>query len=76
LFAKTAGVVPTLQSALARFSSITWAFVYGSIARNDEAAQSDIDLMIIGSVTAARLVPNTAAPGAAFQSGDQPHALL
>ena len=57
LFAKTAGIVPTLQSALARFSSITWAFAYGSMARNDEAAQSDIDLMIIGSVTTARLVP-------------------
>ena len=30
---------------------IQFAFVYGSFARGDEKAESDIDLMVVGSVT-------------------------
>lgn len=57
LLAKTAGIIPTLQSEIARFPTITHAFLYGSIARSQEDAQSDIDLMIVGSIPTARLVP-------------------
>jgi predicted nucleotidyltransferase len=58
LFDKTSGVVQTLQTELGRFGDeITWAFIYGSIARKEEQAHSDIDLMVIGSVSTADLVP-------------------
>jgi predicted nucleotidyltransferase len=33
------------------------AFVYGSVARSDEHALSDVDLMVIGSVGLAELTP-------------------
>ncbi|HEX3661373.1 MAG TPA: nucleotidyltransferase domain-containing protein [Acidobacteriaceae bacterium] len=52
LIAKTSGIFHQLRSALAPFTSqITFALVYGSIARGDEDAGSDVDLMIVGNVT-------------------------
>jgi predicted nucleotidyltransferase len=58
LFSKTAGIVPVLQSALARFGGkIKWAAIYGSIARGEEQAQSDIDLLIVGPVGMTELLP-------------------
>jgi predicted nucleotidyltransferase len=58
LFLKTAGIVPALQSELGRFSSkIRWAAIYGSIARGEEAAQSDIDLLVVGDIATADLLP-------------------
>jgi len=43
LFSKTAGVVPLLQDELGAFGpKITWAAIYGSIARGEERAQSDV----------------------------------
>jgi predicted nucleotidyltransferase len=58
LIEKTAGLLPTLQQKLAPFRSrIACAFVYGSIARTDEHALSDVDLMVIGDVGVADLAP-------------------
>lgn len=52
LLAKTAGVFQMLKTALAALSSrIDVAFVYGSVARGEEKATSDIDLMVIGAVS-------------------------
>jgi predicted nucleotidyltransferase len=52
LLAKTAGVFQMLKSALAPLSSrIDLAFVYGSVARGEEKATSDIDLMVIGAAS-------------------------
>lgn len=52
LLAKTAGVFHRLAEALAPLAKrIQFAFVYGSFARGEENAQSDIDLMVVGSVT-------------------------
>lgn len=52
LLAKTAGVFQMLKAALVPLSSrITVAFVYGSVARGEERAASDIDLMVIGTVS-------------------------
>jgi len=62
LIAKTVGVFQMLTSALKPLADrISLAFVYGSLARGDESAASDVDLMIVGEVTLeeilARLTP-------------------
>ena len=58
LLLKTAGIVPALQSELSRFSDkIRWAAIYGSIARSEEGAQSDIDLLVVGDVATGDLLP-------------------
>jgi predicted nucleotidyltransferase len=52
LVAKTAGAFHILRSALAALAKkIAFAFVYGSMARGDENAVSDVDLMVIGDVS-------------------------
>ena len=52
LIAKTAGAFHLLRSALAPLAKkIAFAFVYGSMARGDENAGSDVDLMVIGEVS-------------------------
>jgi predicted nucleotidyltransferase len=56
MFEKTVGLVPTLGTAMRSFDDkITCAFIYGSIARREERATSDVDLMIIGEVGLAEL---------------------
>jgi len=51
LVGKTVGVFNILRSALEACSEqIKVAFVYGSVARQEETAESDIDVMIIGDV--------------------------
>lgn len=48
---KTVGIFNVLRSALDKVSEqITIAFVYGSVARQAETAESDVDLLIVGSV--------------------------
>ena len=57
---KTAGVTDVLRASLApvlRGDHITVAFVYGSVARGGQTARSDVDLMVVGEVTLAELVP-------------------
>lgn len=52
LIAKTSGIFPQLRSALAPLApQITFAWIYGSIARGEEDAASDVDLMIVGNVS-------------------------
>jgi predicted nucleotidyltransferase len=49
LILKTLGLAQPLRQALARHAErIKAAFVYGSIAKGEETARSDIDLMVIG----------------------------
>ena len=45
---KTFGLADIIRQALQVDDSIQYAFIYGSIAKGEETAQSDIDLMIIG----------------------------
>jgi predicted nucleotidyltransferase len=55
---KTAGIIPTVSAVLAPFGEkILCAFVYGSVARAQEHATSDIDLMVIGQVGLSELTP-------------------
>lgn len=59
IFEKTVGLIPSLTVALAPFADkITCAFVYGSIARREERATSDVDLMVIGKVGLGDLAPS------------------
>lgn len=47
---KLLGISAALKEALAPFASrIERAFIYGSVAKNAEGAQSDIDVMVIGT---------------------------
>jgi predicted nucleotidyltransferase/DNA-binding transcriptional ArsR family regulator len=58
LIEKTVGVLPTLQEVLAPLQAgMNCAFVYGSVARSEEHALSDVDLMVIGSAGLAELTP-------------------
>lgn len=49
---KTVGIFSMLRSALRPLSAqVAVAFVYGSVARQAETAQSDIDLMVVGKAS-------------------------
>ncbi len=51
LLRKTAGLVDVLRDALLPLADkIEQAFVYGSMARGEEHAHSDVDLMVIGKL--------------------------
>jgi len=52
LINKTIGVFGVLRSALHPLSKqIVAAFIYGSVAREEETAQSDVDLIVVGKAT-------------------------
>jgi predicted nucleotidyltransferase len=58
LFSKTVGLIPALRSEMAKFRSrIRWAAIYGSVARGEEAPESDIDLVLVGDLATADLLP-------------------
>jgi len=51
LIEQTLGVIPALTSLLLTLKKeIQFAFIYGSMARQEEHALSDVDIIIIGSV--------------------------
>ena len=50
LVLKTAGLVDVLKKALSVNEKIRLAFVFGSVARGEVQAGSDVDLMVIGDV--------------------------
>jgi uncharacterized protein len=51
LISKTVGAFSVLRSAIQPLSKrIVAAFVYGSMARQEESAASDIDVMVIGQI--------------------------
>ena len=55
---KTSGVAGRLQDALVKLTGIEFAFIYGSYAKGEENAGSDVDLFIIGNVDMDRLDSN------------------
>ncbi|MGD0831924.1 MAG: nucleotidyltransferase domain-containing protein [Terracidiphilus sp.] len=58
LLEKTRGLVPALSAALKPFGTrIESAFLYGSIARGEEHAGSDVDLAIVGTLRQIDLLP-------------------
>jgi len=52
---KTVGLLDVLKKALAADETIRVAFVFGSLARQEEKPSSDIDLMVIGELGLRRL---------------------
>lgn len=57
LFRKTCGLVDVLADALRHLADeILLAFVFGSMARGDEQAGSDVDIMVIGTPAFAEVV--------------------
>ena len=58
IFVKTSGIADVIKSSLRRFyGKIDITFIYGSVARMEELSTSDVDLMIVGDVGLADLVP-------------------
>jgi len=58
IFVKTSGLADVIKDSLKKFSNkIPISFVYGSIARMEALSTSDVDLMIIGDVGLAEIVP-------------------
>jgi predicted nucleotidyltransferase len=56
IVAKTFGVADVVRDLLAPFAQrIQVAFIYGSVARAEDTARSDIDLMIVGDVMLSEL---------------------
>lgn len=47
---KTQAIGSTLKNLVKKIPDIKIAFIYGSVAKGNESAVSDIDLMIIGSI--------------------------
>jgi predicted nucleotidyltransferase len=57
LIAKTAGVRDAIRSALVNLGeAVEVAFVYGSVARQQERAESDVDVMVLGEASFADVV--------------------
>jgi predicted nucleotidyltransferase len=61
ILAKTSGIRDILREALTSLKDrIKLAFVYGSIARGEEKASSDVDLMVVGEISFSDVVSTLA----------------
>lgn len=57
IFRKTAGLADVLRDLLAPLAAkISLAFIFGSVAQGKATATSDIDLLVVGSVSSAAVV--------------------
>jgi predicted nucleotidyltransferase len=50
LVLKTSGLADVIKNALGNEKDIRLAFVFGSLARQEEKANSDVDLMVVGDI--------------------------
>jgi len=58
LVAKTFGIADVVREALQAFAGkIDAAFIYGSVARGQHDAASDVDLLVVGDIKPSRLAP-------------------
>ena len=55
MFMKTVGLGAALQALLERAGGIEAAFIYGSVAKGEETATSDIDLAVVGEISPRRV---------------------
>lgn len=65
LIEKTSGIVPMLREAIEGKKGLKIGFVYGSLARGEEGAASDVDVMLLGNVSTMELSPRLRAVEAA-----------
>jgi predicted nucleotidyltransferase len=56
---KTIGVVPALEAALANEKGVKIALLFGSAASGSEGPTSDVDLLVVGSITLSRVLSIT-----------------
>ena len=60
VFRKTAGLSDVLRESLASLADqIEFALIFGSVAAGKEEAASDVDLLVVGSVSLAKLIKET-----------------
>ncbi len=52
---KTTGIAEILREKLIKSDNVQIAFIYGSYAKGEESLSSDIDLLVIGSITSKEL---------------------
>lgn len=52
---KTNGLADIIKDALIHSDEITYAFIFGSVARGEQTASSDIDLMVLGNLSLRQL---------------------
>ncbi len=55
LYLKSEGAIPLLREKLLQLPAIKYSFVYGSFASGDFTERSDMDLLVIGGVSAEEL---------------------
>ena len=55
IVAKTFGISDVVRTALAKVERVRFAFIYGSVARNEHHATSDVDVLIVGDVMLSEL---------------------
>ena len=75
LVLKTIGLADILKNALRQDSDISIAFVFGSIARHEETAGSDMDLMVIGKLGLRKLSGMLSGISGQIGRGINPHVL-
>ena len=58
LVAKTFGIADVVRDSLQPFArEVVAAFIYGSVARGEHDASSDVDLLVVGDIAPSRLAP-------------------
>jgi len=55
LVLKTSGLADVIKNALTNEKGIKVAFIFGSLARQEDKATSDVDLMVIGNISLSKL---------------------
>jgi uncharacterized protein len=72
---KTNCLIDIIKDALIDSDAIKYAFIFGSFARNEETASSDIDLMVIGDLTLRHLTGMLAGLSDKLNREINPHCL-
>jgi len=76
IFRKTAGLSDVLREALETLGGkVRFAFVFGSVAQGKERATSDVDVMVVGSASFARVVEALAPAGTRLRREVNPVAM-
>ena len=76
LVLKTVGLADVLKKALEKSPDIRVAFVYGSVAKGEEKAASDVDLMVIGDLGLRKLTATLSGTSERIGREVNPHVLL